>query len=84
MARATHVRLRSVLLTSGTTIVGLAPLLIHFRDTQDKDIWENLALASIGGLASSTILILLTMPALYYMCIRMDWLWKGAISWIRR
>jgi len=84
IARATHVRLRSVLLTSGTTIVGLAPLLIHFRDTQDKDIWENLALASIGGLASSTILILLTMPALYYMCIRMDWLWKGALNWIRR
>jgi HAE1 family hydrophobic/amphiphilic exporter-1 len=73
IARATRIRLRSILLTSGTTIVGLAPLLVHFRETQDKDIWENLALASIGGLASSTILILFTLPALYYMCVRFDW-----------
>jgi uncharacterized membrane protein YhaH (DUF805 family) len=73
IARATRIRLRSILLTSGTTIVGLAPLLVHFRETQDKDIWENLALASIGGLASSTILILIALPALYYMCVRFDW-----------
>jgi HAE1 family hydrophobic/amphiphilic exporter-1 len=79
LARATHVRLRSILLTSITTMVGLAPLLIHFRDTEDKDIWENLALASIGGLASSTILILIAIPALYYMCVRTDWLWR----WLR-
>jgi HAE1 family hydrophobic/amphiphilic exporter-1 len=84
IARATHVRLRSILLTSGTTIVGLAPLLIHFRDTQDKDIWENLALASIGGLASSTLLILVAMPALYYMCIRTNWLWRRALQAVRR
>ncbi|MDH3217289.1 MAG: efflux RND transporter permease subunit [Candidatus Krumholzibacteria bacterium] len=84
IARATHIRLRSILLTSGTTIVGLAPLLVHFRDTKDKDIWENLALASIGGLASSTILILLAMPALYYMCIRCDWLWRGLLQRVRR
>jgi len=84
VARATHVRLRSILLTSGTTIVGLAPLLIHFRDTQDKDIWENLALASIGGLASSTILIVLALPPLYYMCIRTNWLWRRALQAVRR
>ena len=83
VARATRIRLRSILLTSGTTIVGLAPLLIHFRDTQDKDIWENLALASIGGLASSTILIILVMPPLYYLCIRMDWIWRSLIARVR-
>jgi HAE1 family hydrophobic/amphiphilic exporter-1 len=77
IGRATRIRLRSILLTSGTTIVGLAPLLVHFRETEDKDIWENLALASIGGLASSTILILVAIPPLYYLCVRCGWIWRG-------
>ena len=77
-------RLRSILLTSGTTIVGLAPLLVHFQKTEDKDIWENLALASIGGLASSTILILVGMPALYYFSVRFTWILRSFFGWIRR
>jgi HAE1 family hydrophobic/amphiphilic exporter-1 len=84
IARGLHVRLRSILLTSGTTIVGLAPLLIHFRETEDKDIWENLALASIGGLASSTLLILVAIPPLYYVSVRFDWLWRRVYQAVRR
>jgi hypothetical protein len=81
IARATRIRLRSILLTSGTTIVGLAPLLVHFRATEDKDIWENLALASIGGLTSSTILVATVMPVLYYATVRfVGWPWRGAWS----
>lgn len=80
IARGTHVRLRSILLTSGTTIVGLAPLLVHFREVEDKDIWENLALASIGGLATSTILILIAIPALYYVSVRTNWLWRRLLQ----
>ena len=57
-------------------MVGLAPLLIHFQETDDKDIWENLALASIGGLASSTLLIIIALPALYYISVRINWLWR--------
>jgi HAE1 family hydrophobic/amphiphilic exporter-1 len=76
IGRATRIRLRSILLTSGTTMVGLAPLLIHFRQTEEKDIWENLALASIGGLASSTILVVFAIPPIYFMCVRFDWLWR--------
>ena len=64
-------------------MVGLAPLLVHFRETEDKDIWENLALASIGGLASSTILILIAMPAMYYMFVRVDWLWRSILQKLR-
>jgi hydrophobic/amphiphilic exporter-1 (mainly G- bacteria), HAE1 family len=70
VSRGTRIRLRSILLTSLTTIVGLAPLLIHFKAGDEKDIWENLALSSIGGLASSTILLLLAMPPLYYCAVR--------------
>ena len=73
MARGTRVRLRSILLTSSTTAVGLAPLLIHFGESEARDIWENLALSSIGGLVSSTILILLALPPLYYAVIRCKW-----------
>ena len=79
IARATRIRLRSILLTTGTTIVGLAPLLVSFRQTEDKDIWENLALASIGGLTSSTLLILFSMPAIYYLITRFaGWPWRDA------
>ncbi len=73
VARGTRVRMRSILLTSGTTIVGLAPLLVHLNDTPDKDIWENLALATIGGLTSSTILLLFLTPAVYTTSIRLRW-----------
>jgi len=73
VARGARVRLRSILLTSSTTVVGLAPLLIQFQEREGQDIWENLALSSIGGLVSSTILLILTMPALYYATIRIKW-----------
>jgi HAE1 family hydrophobic/amphiphilic exporter-1 len=77
VSRGTRIRLRSILLTSGTTIVGLAPLLFHVNETADKDIWENLALASIGGLASSTVLLIMVLPPLYYYCVRFGWLMRS-------
>ncbi|MFH1145192.1 MAG: efflux RND transporter permease subunit, partial [Candidatus Eisenbacteria bacterium] len=40
-----RIQLRSVLLTTGTTIAGLLPLLIQLSERNEgKDIWENLAL----------------------------------------
>ena len=82
VARGTRVRMRSILLTSGTTIVGLAPLLVHMNDTPDKDIWENLALATIGGLSSSTILLLFMTPAVYTTSIRLRWTMRRFLSWL--
>jgi HAE1 family hydrophobic/amphiphilic exporter-1 len=69
----TAIQLRSILLTTGTTIVGLLPLLVRMDDAQGKDIWENLALSSIGGLASSTVLIVAAMPVLYWVFCRCGW-----------
>jgi hydrophobic/amphiphilic exporter-1 (mainly G- bacteria), HAE1 family len=71
----TRIQMRSILLASGTTIAGLLPLLYEVEKAGDggKDIWENLALASIGGLASSTVLILMAMPALYWVVTRIGW-----------
>ncbi len=85
VSRATRIRLRSILLTSGTTIAGLAPLLIKINETSEgKDIWENLALASIGGLAASTILLIVMLPPTYYASIRIWWALKGIVLTIRR
>jgi hypothetical protein len=76
--------MRSILLTSGTTIVGLAPLLVHMNDTADKDIWENLALATIGGLTSSTLLLLFMTPAVYTTSIRLGWTLRRMVGWLAR
>ena len=77
-----RIQLRSILLTSGTTVAGLLPLLIRITDTTEgKDIWENLALSSIGGLMSSTVLIISAIPALYWIFTR--WGWALARLWYR-
>jgi len=73
VARGTHIRMRSILLTSGTTIIGLLPLLLFQDDGEGQDIWVNLAMASIGGLSSSLILILLCVPILYTLSVRIGW-----------
>jgi HAE1 family hydrophobic/amphiphilic exporter-1 len=72
----TRIQMRSILMASGTTIAGLLPLLFEVEKTGSsggKDIWENLALATIGGLASSTVLILMAVPALYWAFTRLGW-----------
>ncbi|MBN1466867.1 efflux RND transporter permease subunit [candidate division KSB1 bacterium] len=55
-------RLRPILMTSLTTIVGLVPLIIQ---ANDGSMWSSLALTTASGLTASTFLILLAMPALY-------------------
>jgi HAE1 family hydrophobic/amphiphilic exporter-1 len=85
IARATRIRLRSILLTSGTTIVGLAPLLFRISTaTEDRDIWQNLALASIGGLIASTVLIILVIPPFYYYFTRLGWVLRRFWYWLKR
>ena len=81
ICEGTRIQLRSILLTSGTTIAGLLPLLIRLTDAEGKDIWENLALSSIGGLASSTVLIVSSLPVLYWVFTHIGW-WF-ATSWTK-
>ena len=80
----TRIQMRSILLTSGTTIAGLLPLLYKKDASQGKDIWENLALSSIGGLGSSTVLILSAIPALYWIFTRWGWGFARFGRWTRR
>lgn len=77
-----RIQMRSILLTTGTTIAGLLPLLYKHDLSGGKDIWENLALSTIGGLTSSTVLTLSAIPAFYWMFTR--WGWWTARLWHRR
>ena len=64
LVRGTIERVRPILMTSLTTICGLLPLVL-FAKNANANIWNSLAYVVIGGLASSTILVLTVTPALY-------------------
>jgi len=64
IVRGTLERVRPILMTSATTILGLLPIVL-FSDYADENIWNALAYALIGGLASSTLFVLTVTPALY-------------------
>ena len=56
-------RLRPVLMTSLTTILGMVPMAIGTG--QGSEMWRPMGAAVIGGLTFSTILTLLFVPSLY-------------------
>ena len=57
-------RVRPIFMTTLTTVFGLLPLVV-FAGGQDSNIWNALALATIGGLISSTIFVLVAIPVAY-------------------
>ena len=57
-------RVRPILMTTLTTVLGLLPLVV-FAGGQDSNIWNALALATIGGLISSTVFVLIAIPVAY-------------------
>ena len=63
IARACHVRMRPIILTSITTICGLAPM--AFGLGGKSIFWAPLATAIMWGLAFATFLILSMVPAYY-------------------
>ncbi len=56
-------RLRPVLMTTFTTILGMVPMAIGTG--QGAEMWRPMGVAVIGGLAISTILTLVLIPSLY-------------------
>jgi HAE1 family hydrophobic/amphiphilic exporter-1 len=64
--KGTLERVRPILMTTTTTVLGLLPLVL-FSQGADARIWNALAYALIGGLLSSTFFVLTTTPALYYL-----------------
>ena len=58
-----HSRLRPVLMTSLTTILGMVPMAVG--QGEGAEMWRPMGIAVIGGLTVSTILTLLFVPTLY-------------------
>ena len=59
------VRLRPILMTTATTVLGLLPMAIGLGD--GAEIRTPMAVAVISGLLTSTILTLLVIPTIYYL-----------------
>jgi len=75
-------RLRPILMTAGTTILGLLPLsVVHGANIGGAEYYP-MARAISGGLASSTLLTLLVLPTYYRLAtIGMEWLQTGRRDW---
>jgi HAE1 family hydrophobic/amphiphilic exporter-1 len=58
-------RVRPIFLTTGTTVLGMFPLLLIQAEVGKRKIWASLALSTVGGLTSSTIFILIVVPIFY-------------------
>lgn len=56
-------RLRPVLMTTATTVLGMIPMAID--QGQGAEMWRPMAIAVIGGLTVSTILTLIYVPTMY-------------------
>jgi len=60
---ASRDRLRPILMTTCTTLLGLLPMAISTQE--GSNLWSPLAITVMGGLTSSTILTLLILPDAY-------------------
>jgi len=62
-------RLRPILQTTATTILGLLPLVL-WPMQQSNDLWENLSFTVVCGMVISTPLVLISLPALIQLTSR--------------
>ncbi|KPK93167.1 hypothetical protein AMJ80_06080 [bacterium SM23_31] len=60
---ATRARVRPILMTSITTVLGMIPLAVWPGST--NEIWQPFAISFIGGLSFATLLTLIYVPVLY-------------------
>ncbi len=73
-------RLRPILMTTLTTLLGLMPMAISSQE--GSNLWSPLAITVIGGFTSSTILTLLIVPSCYVMFENLrEWLAKFFSKW---
>lgn len=70
IAEAGRLRLRPILITTATTVLGLAPLALGLG--AGAEMQGPLAVTVIGGLSSSTLLTLLVIPIVYRLVTRAE------------
>jgi multidrug efflux pump subunit AcrB len=81
-AEAGVTRLRPVLLTAGTTVIGLMPMAVGISydfhtftwatKSESTQFWQNMAVVVIFGLSFATVLTLVVVPSLYVMLSRLS------------
>jgi multidrug efflux pump subunit AcrB len=75
-------RLRAILLTSATTIAGLAPLMLE--QSFQAQFLIPMAISIVFGLAFATVLTLLVVPTCYLVLedirLILRWTWTGRTS----
>jgi len=64
-------RLRPILMTTSTTILGLLPMAMD--KSESANLWSPLAITVISGLLSSTLLTLFVVPAIYMIFEEIKW-----------
>ena len=70
LKQAGRVRLRPILMTTATTVLGLLPMALGLGE--GSELRSPMALTVIGGLMTSTALTLLIIPAVYSLLDRGD------------
>lgn len=68
IVEACQTRLRPILMTTSTTVLGLAPMALGFGE--GAEIRAPMAISVIGGLLSSTLLTLVVIPVVYSLFVR--------------
>ncbi len=68
LAAAGKSRLRPVLMTAATTILGMLPMALS--TSEGSEVWRPMGVAVIGGLAFSTIVTMVIVPVVYSLMAR--------------
>jgi multidrug efflux pump subunit AcrB len=76
---ASQKRLRPILLTSATTVLGLAPMAIA-----GGALWQPMAVLMMSGLAVASLLTLFFVPAGYFLLFRFDKVLQPGSAWSRQ
>ncbi len=79
---ASQSRLRPIFMTTATTLLGLLPT--AFDKSEGSNLWSPLAITTVGGLISSTILTLLFIPSIYLIFGDIGKGFRALFSWIGR
>lgn len=78
---ASQSRLRPIFMTVSTTMLGLLPTAMD--RSEGSNLWSPLAITTVGGLVSSTILTLLFIPSAYLIFEDVRLALKRALGWIK-
>jgi HAE1 family hydrophobic/amphiphilic exporter-1 len=65
VAEGARERIRPIIMTTGTTVFGILPMLLIPAESGKMRIWSALALCTAGGLVSSTLFLLIVVPVVY-------------------